>query len=140
MQNFKLDSRLAQDCEFIAESPQSVLLLSKNAAYPWFILVPKTIYTELYQLDFALQQQLLKQINQVSQFMQAEFAPDKLNVAAIGNVVKQLHIHLVARFEVDPSWPGVVWGASANQAYSVQQLASIKQAAKQVLGAVFTFE
>lgn len=139
MQDFKLDSRLVQDCELIAESPQSVLLLSKNAAYPWFILVPKTAHTELYQLDLALQQTLLEQINQISQFMQTEFTPDKLNVAAIGNVVKQLHIHVVARFEADPSWPGVVWGASANRSYSVTQLASIKQAAKHALGAAFAF-
>lgn len=137
--DFQLDPRLVRDCEYIAQSAQSILLLSKNADYPWFILVPKTAHTELYQLDMALQQQLLEQVNQLSAFLQHQFSPDKLNVAAIGNVVKQMHIHVVARSQHDLAWPGVVWGQAATSAYSPEQLLQLKQAAKQALSAAFEF-
>lgn len=137
MSEFKLDQRLAQDCYYLGESDISILLLSKNADYPWFILVPKTAHTELYQLEPELQQSLLAQINLISAFIDELYQPTKLNVAAIGNVVKQMHIHLVARYQDDPTWPGVVWGASANSSYSQDQIANVRQQVQDALAAHF---
>lgn len=137
MSEFELDQRLAQDTHYLGESDFSILLLSKNADYPWFILVPKTAHTELYQLDQALQLGLLTQINAISEFIDERYHPTKLNVAAIGNVVKQMHIHLVARFQDDLTWPGVVWGSPANSAYSQDEVASIKRQVEMALAGHF---
>lgn len=89
-----------------------------NALFPWFILVPETDVVELCDLDPASQQILLEEINRLSRFVKESFPIDKLNVAAIGNVVKQLHIHVIGRRTDDPCWPGVVWGAGQSKPYS----------------------
>lgn len=139
MPEFKLDQRLNQDCYCLAESDISLLLLSKNADYPWLILVPKTTHTELFQLAPELQLNLLSQINAISAFLMQAYQPTKLNVAAIGNVVKQMHIHLVARNQDDAAWPGVVWGTPANSSYNPAQVEEIKQQAQLALAEQFRF-
>ena len=114
---FPLDERLANDCHKLASLPLCELLLMNNALIPWLILVPRREATELHQLPLPDQQTLLEEINLISRFMEKNFMPDKLNVAAIGNIVRQMHIHLVARKESDFCWPGVVWGTSQREAY-----------------------
>ncbi|MCU7799513.1 MAG: HIT family protein [gamma proteobacterium symbiont of Lucinoma myriamae] len=133
MTNFKLDSRLANDCFILSESEQFVFLLMNNSLVPWFILVPKTDKTELHELDTATQAQVFSAINTISDFISNEFKPDKLNVAAIGNIVNQMHIHIIARYKTDIYWPGVVWGASEKQAYESVDVDKIKEKLNNIL-------
>ncbi|MCU7939143.1 MAG: HIT family protein [gamma proteobacterium symbiont of Bathyaustriella thionipta] len=133
MNNFKLDSRLENDCFILSESEQFVFLLMNNSLVPWFILVPKTDKTELYELDIVKQTEILDAINKVSDFIYDEFRPDKLNIAAIGNIVNQMHIHIVGRYKTDTYWPGVVWGASEKQAYKLSEVEKIKAKSNNIL-------
>jgi diadenosine tetraphosphate (Ap4A) HIT family hydrolase len=127
MNAFTLDKRLQNDCHVMGELQQSLLLLMDNAHYPWFILVPKTHETEFYRLERETQSVLLDGINGLSDFIQSHFAVDKLNVATIGNVVSQMHIHVVGRYHTDPCWPGVVWGGAAKQSYAPEAVAEMKE-------------
>lgn len=123
---FQLDPRLANDCYQLAESEHSVWLLLNNSYFPWFIVVPKTQCTELYQLTKEQQQQLQSESNLISEFVSTHFDCDKLNVASIGNIVKQMHLHIIARQESDPCWPGVVWGTTFKQYYKVAEVQEIQ--------------
>ena len=122
---FTLDERLVRDCHRLAELPLCDLLLMNNALIPWFILVPRVTETELHELPAVTQQALLSEITLISRFSEKTFTPDKLNVAAIGNIVRQMHIHVVARREDDPCWPGVVWGMPQREPYAQSALEAI---------------
>jgi len=122
----RLDNRLANDSYYMGHIANSILLLMKNALYPWFVIVPDTDETEFYKLASSQQVELLEQINQLSAFIINNFQIEKLNVATIGNVVAQMHIHVVGRHSHDACWPGVVWGYDAFTAYSTEQLGEIK--------------
>lgn len=126
MTDFNLDPKLKQDCILLGESKTSILLLMNNSIVPWFILVPKVDETEFYQLEQGIQKDLVGEINAVSEFVTNAFQPDKLNVAAIGNVVKQLHVHVIGRFETDACWPGVVWGADERTPYANTEISDIR--------------
>jgi diadenosine tetraphosphate (Ap4A) HIT family hydrolase len=127
MSNFELDPRLANDCFVLGEMEGSLLLLMNNKLVPWFVLVPKVeAISELYELDEGRRNILFDEINVLSEFIKDNFDVDKLNVAAIGNLVKQLHVHVVARTENDYCWPGVVWGVEARQSYSEQEVAKLR--------------
>ena len=116
---FTLDPRLRQDTLYIAEFSLCKVLLMNDARYPWVILVPKiTGLTEIFQLDDAGQQQLMVESNFVAQKLKQVIQADKMNVAALGNVVSQLHIHHVARFIQDDTWPAPVWGKGEAIAYT----------------------
>jgi len=119
---FELDPRLANDCYKLAESEHSIWLLLNNRFFPWFIIVPKTSCTEFYQLTQEQQAQLQSEINLLSEFVDSNYKCDKLNVAIIGNIVKQMHTHIIARTEQDPCWPGVVWGTNHKQAYEIKEV------------------
>ena len=95
------------------------ILLKDNAVFPWFILVPEveSSITELHELEATDYASVMFTIRQVSEFVEKHFDPDKINVAAIGNIVNQLHIHIVARTTTDPAWPGVVWSCDSKQPY-----------------------
>jgi len=125
-----INKNLLNDCHVVAQSYSSYLLLSKNALFPWFILVPKTTEKEFYRLDEDVQIQLLKQIKSISFFMDQTFEIDKMNIATIGNVVSQLHIHIVGRQQHDACWPNVVWGFDQRQAYQYSELNNIISALK----------
>jgi diadenosine tetraphosphate (Ap4A) HIT family hydrolase len=107
---FKIDERLIADCNVLQEQDDISLLLHNNADVLWFILVPHTDVVEFYQLSIQQQHNLCLQINRVSELISRNFQFDKLNVATIGNVVSQMHVHIIARRTDDPYWPGVVWG------------------------------
>ncbi|MDX2505756.1 MAG: HIT family protein [Gammaproteobacteria bacterium] len=126
MAEFKLDPRLQKDCFILSESEQFFVLLMNNSLVPWFILVPKTNQTELFQLDELMQTKVLALSNQIAKFISDEFKTDKLNMAAIGNIVSQLHIHIIGRYKSDAYWPGVVWGGSEKSAYSLAEVERIK--------------
>ena len=133
MQKFNLDPRLDDDCFILSESDQFLVLLMNNSLVPWFIFVPKTDKTELYELDDALHTQIFNVTRQLSEFIKNEFQADKLNVAAIGNIVQQMHIHVVGRYQSDPYWPGVVWGGAEKKPYDSDEVNNIKLALNKVL-------
>ena len=128
---FQLAPQLANDCYLLAESEHSVWLLLNNSYFPWFIIVPKTQATELYQLSHEQQQQLQSETNLLSEFAHTHFKCDKLNVASIGNIVKQMHLHIIVRNESDRCWPGVVWGNSEKKTYQYVDVVAIQKKLKQ---------
>lgn len=116
---FKLDSRLQNDTHFVCDLTLCRVLLMNDSQFPWLILVPmQNDVAEIIDLSEAQQHTLLKESAVVQNVMKNRFAPFKLNVAAIGNVVRQLHVHHVARFENDVAWPKPVWGNQPTVAYS----------------------
>ena len=125
---FILHPQLAKDCIEIAELPLCNILLCNDKAYPWFLLVPRIAHaTDLYQLQWQEQQQILNESSLLSELIMEEFKGDKLNVAALGNMVPQLHIHHIVRFKTDISWPKPIWGQQALTPYTDQEIESIKQ-------------
>ena len=122
---FKLHERLDKDCLLVGQFELCLLLISRDANYPWLILVPKREdITEVFQLNDADRQQLLHESCVLSEAMNGLFAPDKLNIAALGNVVPQLHIHHIARYESDPAWPKPIWGVVAADEYDPDMLSA----------------
>ena len=106
-----LHPQLKKDCFVIGRFPLSVLLLINDANYPWFILVPqREKITEIHQLTEEDQQQLMRESSMLAACIEKEFNADKINVAALGNMVPQLHIHHIVRYKSDPAWPAPVWG------------------------------
>ncbi|GAA5495035.1 hypothetical protein Rhal01_01205 [Rubritalea halochordaticola] len=127
---FTLHPRLEKGCFDFGKLDNCRVLLKNNATFPWFIIVPEVddSITELHKLeahDFAAVSFVIRQM---SAFVDAYFHPDKINIASIGNQVSQLHIHIVARFESDPAWPGVVWASDAKKPYEPEQAARINAA------------
>ncbi len=106
-----LHPQLEKDCFVVGQFPLCTLLLLNDANYPWFILVPqRENITEIHQLSKEDQQQLMKESSQLAACIEKEFNADKINIAALGNVVPQLHIHHIVRYLADPAWPAPVWG------------------------------
>jgi len=122
MENFTLDPKLESDTIALGEFDLSQLLLMNNALVPWFILVPKLQAQELYELDADQQLMLWTEINTISEFLKEELKVDKINVAAIGNIVSQLHVHVVGRNKDDFAWPGTVWGRNEKEEYDPNKL------------------
>lgn len=123
---FKLDSRLERDTIALASLPLCELLLMNDANYPWIILVPRRIcLRELVELSDTDQQQYLLESNAVAKLLQSQFDAYKLNIAALGNMVEQLHIHHIARFKEDVAWPKPVWGAVPAVAYGKDKLGEV---------------
>lgn len=115
---FALHTQLAKDCVLIGDLPLSRVLLMNDANYPWLVLVPRREeIVELFQLPRIDQQQLLDEVAQVSAALAGHFRADKMNIAALGNIVPQLHIHIVARFRDDAAWPRPVWGTVPAKPY-----------------------
>lgn len=120
---FKLHPQLAKDCQLIDELTLCSVLLLNDSHYPWLILVPRRDnIREVFELSMADQQQLTRESSAVAAMMSQHFTADKMNVAALGNVVPQLHIHHIARYTNDVSWPGPVWGKVPPKPYSTVQL------------------
>ena len=137
---FALDPRLEQDTFALGDFPLCRLLLSKDANYPWFILVPRRAgISEVFQLDDSEREQLWKETNFLSETLKHCFAADKMNVAALGNVVSQLHMHVIVRRRDDVAWPAPVWGNKPAIEYSSDQLSDVRQRLGAVLGDDFRF-
>ena len=131
---FILDSRLEQDTLPIGDFPLCRLLLMNDAQYPWFILVPRReAVSELFQLDAADQQQLWRETTAFAEIVKDSFGADKMNVATLGNVVSQLHMHVIARSRDDAAWPAPVWGRHQPKPYTQDQAAAIRARLKTVL-------
>jgi diadenosine tetraphosphate (Ap4A) HIT family hydrolase len=109
---FSLDPRLAADSVLVADGPLSQLRLVDDSRFPWLVLVPRLPdAVEWLDLDGSAQRLLLAEINLAGQLLRALGPVHKLNIGALGNVVRQLHVHVVARQEGDAAWPGPVWGS-----------------------------
>lgn len=135
--NMTLDARLKADSYQLGEFDGSLLLLSKNALFPWFILVPDTQEIEFHKLSTEQQSRTQQHINAVARFIETHFSPDKINVATIGNIVSQLHIHIIGRKKNDACWPGVVWGTAHFKTYEAEEIGAIKKQLKDTLKGTF---
>lgn len=121
---FELDPVLARDTAELCSLPLCRVLLMKDARYPWLILVPQQEnLVEIGDLERDDRIRLSDEIDAAAAAIRRLFAPDKMNIAAIGNIVRQLHIHVVGRTEGDPAWPGPVWGHSPAVPYDDEELA-----------------
>jgi diadenosine tetraphosphate (Ap4A) HIT family hydrolase len=137
---FTLDPRLQQDSLPIGDFPLCRLLLSNDSNYPWFILVPRREdISEIFQLGVADQQQLWQESTVLAQRLKESFGADKMNVAALGNVVSQLHVHVIVRKHEDAAWPAPIWGKHPATPYSAEQVAAIRERLRLVLTEDFTF-
>ncbi len=117
--SFVLDPRLAGDTHFVRDLALSRVLLMDDARWPWLILVPRRNgLRELLDLDLDAQHGLLDETNRAARWLLHRHAPDKLNIAALGNVVAQLHVHVIARHVTDGAWPSPVWGRGERVAYA----------------------
>lgn len=131
---FQLHERLAADAHNLGRSQLCEILLMNDRTWPWIILVPAVPdIREIYQLGKEQQQRLLEESSTLSQGMMEIFGGDKMNVAALGNMVPQLHLHHIVRFEGDPAWPGPVWGKQPPVPYEDGELEQIKAKLKPLL-------
>lgn len=132
---FALDSRLQQDTIALGDLPLCRLLLSKDANYPWFILVPRRpAVSEVFELDEEAQQQLWQEATLLAKLLDGLFDADKMNVATLGNVVSQLHMHVIVRRQSDVAWPGPVWGRVPALVYTAEALAHVRRIVERELG------
>jgi diadenosine tetraphosphate (Ap4A) HIT family hydrolase len=135
---WSLHPQLSADTVAVGDLALSRLLAMNDADFPWLILVPRRAgASEMLDLG-AEQPRLMDEIAAVSDALKRETRCDKLNVAAIGNVVPQLHVHVVARFRADPLWPKPVWGASAGRRYEPAALDRFVDAVRDRLGLGYT--
>ena len=132
MSGWQLDPRLADDSYPVAQLPLCELRLMDDSHHPWLVLVPRVAgATELIDLSEDQQHALLREVTQASRILRERFAPDKLNVAALGNLVPQLHLHVIARYTGDIAWPRPVWGQAAMKPYTpealVERIATLRE-------------
>jgi diadenosine tetraphosphate (Ap4A) HIT family hydrolase len=119
---FRLASRLEADSHFLADWTLCQIRLMDDARFPWLILVPRRPgleeWTELKPDDSAV---LAEEIGKAGRALERMFRPTKLNIGALGNIVRQMHVHVIARFENDAAWPGPVWGQGVRVPYDKAQ-------------------
>jgi diadenosine tetraphosphate (Ap4A) HIT family hydrolase len=137
---FKLHDMLENDCIRLAETDLNLLLLMNDSGYPWFVLVPKREHIkEMFQLSDKEQLQFTKESAFLAEQLYRLFEADKMNIAALGNMCPQLHIHHIARYKSDKSWPAPIWGKFPTEAYSKEQINVLKEKIKPSLSSMFTF-
>ncbi|HSX59991.1 MAG TPA: HIT family protein [Tahibacter sp.] len=119
---FALDPRLAGDCHVVGELELSRVLLMNDLRFPWLILVPRIPgLRELVELERDRQHALLDEINRAAHVLHAMTRPDKMNIATLGNVVGQFHVHVIARHVADAAWPRPVWGIGERMPYTPEE-------------------
>ena len=122
MNDFKLDPRLEADTYQLTDLSLCRILLMNDSRYPWLILVPRQQgLREFHDLSREDQSRLMSEITRTAKILEVCHQPDKLNIGALGNIVNQLHIHVLGRFDGDPAWPGPVWGIGEPVAYFEKQ-------------------
>lgn len=123
MNAWQLHPQLADDTAPVIELPLCEVRLMDDANHPWLVLVPRLAdMVEIIDLDPAQRTQLAAEIDHACRALKALFKPDKLNVAALGNLVPQLHVHVIARYRDDIAWPRPVWGSATSRPYSPEEL------------------
>jgi diadenosine tetraphosphate (Ap4A) HIT family hydrolase len=140
--SFQLHPTLQQDTHLLADLPNFCILLHKNSLIPWLILVPKnTTETDFMSLSVEAQQLCLEVSRCIADFIKQYFNIQKINFAAIGNVVPQLHLHIVGRQTKDCIWPQPVWGhLHDSKAYDEKAVSDISTALKKCLELLFSFD
>lgn len=137
---FELDARLQADTLLVGDFKLCRLLLMNDNHYPWFILVPKRRnLTEIFQLKAEDQAQLWDEVSSFAATLKDTFNVEKINVATLGNVVSQLHIHVIGRKQSDVAWPAPVWGKAAAEAYTPEQMKVVCEKLRMALTENFEF-
>lgn len=132
----QIDSRIESSSFKITDWPLCEVRLKNNKQYPWLILIPRTpsLITEIFDLSESERNTLMHEITRSSQIMQNHFLPDKINIGTLGNIVPQLHIHVIARFKNDASWPHSVWQANTpDNAYDTDNLKQLINQLRELL-------
>jgi len=138
---FKLHEFLQRDAIELVDLPLSTLLLMNDSNYPWFVLVPRVDnIQDIYQLDWQQQQQFLNESSMLSEILMQLYQGTKMNVAALGNICPQLHVHHIVRFADDIAWPKPVWGEVAMKPYTDGELAQLKDKVLPALSKILTQE
>ena len=133
-ENFQIDSQLATDSHELFEWRHCHLRLHKNATLPWLIIIPKSHLIEFHDLPTELQLEITHISQIASGYFKSEHGVEKINFAAIGNVVQQLHVHVIGRHSKDPLWPNVVWGHQLpEKTYQADKLKAISASVKNLL-------
>lgn len=137
---FELHPQLAQDCIAVGDLPLSRLLLMNDSQFPWLILVPRRReVTELFELSAVDQAQLQAEMSGLGQVLKDTFRADKINIAALGNMVSQLHVHVIVRYRDDPAWPAPIWGKLPPVRYDSETLDERLGQLRAVLSKHFNF-
>lgn len=140
MSTFELDARLHHDTVLIGDWPLSRIVLMNEQSYPWLILVPRRVgVSEIYQLNDSDRMQLLQESCVLAHTMAVELQPTKMNVANLGNVVAQLHVHHIARFSTDKAWPAPIWGKFPVHKFAPELLLPTQQKWQAILSRVLPF-
>lgn len=127
MKPFGVDPELEKNSFLIAELELSQLYLKNDKDNPWFILIPRKVdLIELVDLTHEEQCMLMEEVSVVSEFLKKFYRPSKINVGALGNIVRQLHLHVIARFESDRAWPHALWGTTPEYFFDDIELENIK--------------
>ncbi|MEA2094676.1 MAG: HIT domain-containing protein [Pseudomonadota bacterium] len=136
----ELHPQLQADCLLIGRFPLCRLLLMRDANYPWFILVPdREDVSEIYQLSADDQVQLTRESSRLAAILAERYQADKINIAALGNMVPQLHIHHVVRYRDDPAWPAPVWGQVPARPYTGDEILAVTAKLREGLKEGFEF-
>jgi len=118
LSEFELDGRVARDSDLIATLDLCQLRIQNDSRWPWLVMVPQRAdMTEIFELSEADQAHLSAEVNQVAAALKEITGATKINVGALGNIVRQLHVHVIARFEGDANWPGPIWGYGSAEPY-----------------------
>ena len=129
--SFTLHPNLKKDCIELGQLELCRVLLMNDSQFPWLILVPeRENITEIYQLSYEEQQQLIRESSYIAEQLTTLYRADKMNIAALGNMVPQLHIHHVVRYKTDKAWPAPIWGMFDAQAYTSNDLEMVLEQLK----------
>jgi diadenosine tetraphosphate (Ap4A) HIT family hydrolase len=135
MNGFSIHPILRQDCRVLGRFPACHVLLHNNATIPWLILVPETEAGDLFGVEESLQKEIFTECGLTSAIVQSHFRVSRINFAQIGNIVPQLHLHVVGRSEGDACWPAPVWGnAYPRMVYTEEQVDALTWALQSVSG------
>ena len=133
--SFTLDERLAKDTLVVGDLPLCRVILMNDSRWPWLVLVPRRDgAVELTDLDMGDRARLIEEAAQAAAFLKAHTGALKINLGALGNIVRQLHLHVVARGPGDAAWPGPVWGHGAAAPYAPGEARALIEAARRGLG------
>ena len=134
---FELAAQLRTDCHVLGRLPLSHVLLLDKREVPWFILVPETGVARRLERPRQHEPRRYREVKALRRYVRARFQVTKLNVAAIGNIVSQLHVHVIGRHPQDPWWPHVAWGQTSAGGYADAEVRAIAQRVAAELGADF---
>lgn len=122
MSEFELDGRIARDSDLVTDLALCQLRIQNDSRWPWLVMVPERAgMTEIFELSPEEQALLSAEVNKVAAALKTVTGATKINVGALGNIVRQLHVHVIARFEGDPNWPGPIWGFGQAEPYGESQ-------------------